>query len=194
MKLFSRLYDQALIWSKHPKAVRLLWALGICESIFFPVPTDVMLAPMALANPDRAWRFASIASLSSVIGGVLGFALGYFLFDSFLEPNLVDWGYLETYNRVSSWFSEYGIWVVFIAGFSPIPYKVFTLTAGALHMALMPFIVISLISRGARFYLVAGLMKWGGESMREKLRLYVDRIGWGLVLIILIYLVYWYFK
>jgi len=192
MNWFSTLYDKALIWAQHPKAVQFLWALGISESIFFPVPTDVMLAPMALSSPQNAWRFASIATMSSVLDGIIGFTLGYYLFDTMIQPRLELWGFWDTYLRVYQWFKEYGVVVVFIAGFSPIPYKVFTLSAGALHMAFIPFVLISTISRGARFFLVAGLMKWGGEPMKLKLRIYVDRIGWFLVGLVVIYGFYLY--
>ncbi len=194
MKFFTRLYDKALSWAEHPKAIWFLGLLGFSESIFFPVPTDVMLAPMSLAKPQRAWELAFIATITSVLGGLAGFVLGYFLFDSLIHPNLESWGYLQLYLRVVDWFANYGIWVVFIAGFSPVPYKVFTLAAGALHMAFIPFALISLISRGARFYLVAGLMRWGGEAMKEKLRSYVDAIGWFIVFLVVVYGLYLFFN
>ncbi len=190
MKIFSVLYDKVLLWSEHPKAVRFLGIMSFCESIFFPIPTDVMLAPMALAQPEKAWRLALITTITSVVGGIIGYLLGYFLFDSFIAPNLESWGYLELYQKTQGWFDEYGIWIVFIAGFSPIPYKVFTLTAGGMHMAIIPFALVSLLSRGARFYLVAGLMRWGGESMRDKLRQYVDTIGWVVIILVILFILF----
>lgn len=190
MKIFSLLYDKVLTLAEHPKAVRLLGIISFSESIFFPIPTDVMLAPMALAQPDKAWRLALITTITSVLGGLVGYVLGYFLFDSLIAPNIEAWGYQEIYLKTKGWFDEYGIWIVFVAGFSPIPYKVFTLTAGGMQMAFLPFALVSLISRGARFYLVAGLMRWGGEPMRENLRKYIDTIGWIVVSLVVIFIIY----
>lgn len=185
MKIFTRLYDLALQWSKHPHAPRYLAGLSFAESSFFPVPVDVMLAPMALAKPDKAWRFALIASVASVAGGVMGFLIGYFAIDMIL-PILEKLGYMKSYESAVSWFNEWGLIAVFVAGFSPIPYKVFTITAGALSMMLLPFILISLVARGARFYLVAGVMVWGGEKMEAGLRRYMDIMGWAVVFIAVI--------
>jgi membrane protein YqaA with SNARE-associated domain len=154
--------------------------MSVAESSFFPVPPDVMLAPMCLARPERAWRFALLTTLTSVAGGLAGYAIGYFAFEA-LAPWLQTTKYWTSYQTAVQWFSDYGFWAVFIAGFSPIPYKVFTIAAGALSMALLPFTLASIIGRGARFYLVAGLMKWGGERMEAALHRYVDRIGWATV-------------
>ena len=185
MKIFTRLYDLALQWSKHPHAPRYLAGLSFAESSFFPVPVDVMLAPMALAKPGKAWRFALIATVASVAGGVMGFLIGYFAIDMIL-PVLEKLGYMKSYESAVGWFNEWGLIAVFIAGFSPIPYKVFTITAGALSMMLLPFILISLVARGARFYLVAGVMVWGGEKMEAGLRRYMDIMGWAVVIIAVI--------
>jgi len=176
-------------WSTHRHAPRYLAGMSFAESSFFPIPVDVMLAPMALAKPDKAWHFAFIATIFSVIGGVAGYIVGYFAMD-LLEPWLHTVGYWERYQQIISWFNEWGIWIIFIAGFAPIPYKLFTVTAGALNMALLPFILISIIARGARFYAVSGLILWGGESMEKKLRKYMDVIGWSvLVLAVVAYII-----
>lgn len=180
MKLFSRLYALAMKWSTHQHAPRYLAGVSFAESSFFPVPVDIMLAPMSLAKPEKAWHFAFIASIFSVLGGVAGYIIGYFAMDV-LEPWIEAVGYWERYQQIILWFKDWGIWIVFIAGFSPIPYKLFTVTAGALNMALLPFILISIIARGARFYAVSGLMVWGGERMEAKLRQYMDAIGWSVV-------------
>ena len=191
MKIFSPLYDKALQWSAHPKAVRYLSIISFLESVIFPIPVDVMLAPMCLAKPHRAWSLAAITSLASVIGGVFGFLLGYFAFDLVVAPMLEVLGYQERYEQAVGWFQEYGFWVVFIAGFSPIPYKVFTVSAGALHMAILPFILASAVGRSARFFLVAGLIYWGGEAMEKKLRQTIDLLGWSVVAILVVaYLIY----
>ncbi len=190
MGIFTRSYAAAMRWSRHPHAPRYLAGLSYAESSFFPVPVDIMLAPMSLAQRDRAWRFALIATLFSVLGGITGYFAGYFAMD-LLEPWIHRFGYWERYQETIAWFHEWGIWVIFIAGFSPVPYKVFTITAGALNMALLPFILISLLARGARFYAVSALMLWGGEKMESQLHKYMDIIGWITVIVILLaYLIY----
>lgn len=119
----------------------------------------------------------------------MGYIIGLFFFE-LIEPYLHNYGYWDRYLMAVSKFSEWGVWAVFIAGFSPIPYKIFTLSAGALQMAIAPFVIASLLGRGARFFLVAGLMVWGGEKMERQLRQYVDLIGWvAVILVILLYLV-----
>lgn len=185
MKIFSKLYDKALLWSKHQYAVRYLGGLSFAESSFFPIPPDVMLAPMSLATPNKAWYYAMITTLTSVAGGLFGYLIGYFAFSS-IEPYILQWGYQHQFEMVNQWFAQWGIWVVFLAGFSPIPYKLFTITAGLLTMSLLPFLLASAVGRGARFFMVAGLMRWGGEKMELKLREYIDRIGWILIIAIII--------
>src|SRR5690606_10341944 len=188
MKIFQKIYDLTLHWAKHKQAKMILFWVSFSESVFFPIPPDVMLAPMALAQPQSAWRLALLTTLASVVGGALGYALGYWLFEPVVVP-LVETLHLQAKLEVArGWFLEYGVWIVFIAGFSPIPYKVFTITAGVMQMAFIPFLVASAVGRGGRFFLVAGLMRWGGEKMQNRLREIVDWLGWGLVLIIIILL------
>lgn len=157
--------------------------MSFAESSFFPVPPDVMLAPMCLANPQRAWFFAFLTSLTSVAGGLFGYAIGYFALDAIL-PWLQGSHYWPAYQTAVAWFEQWGFWAVFIAGFSPIPYKVFTIAAGALSMALIPFALASFVGRGLRFFLVAGLMAWGGARMEAMLHRYVDRLGWATVALV----------
>ncbi len=144
-----------------------------------------MLAPMTLAKPSKAWQLAALTTVASVIGGLLGYLIGVYAFEV-IEPWLQRLGYFPKYLQAKNWFDAWGFWAIFLAGFSPIPYKVFTITAGAISMALAPFIVASIIGRGARFFLVAGLMAWGGDRMESGLRKYIDRIGWGVVALIVI--------
>lgn len=181
MGLFTRLYDICLKWARHRHAPRYLAGLSFAESSFFPIPPDVMLMPMALAQPQRAYYFAALTTLTSVLGGLAGYAIGYFALE-WVAPLIQEGGrWAGAYTKASEWFQEWGFWAVLLAGFSPIPYKVFTISAGALSMAFVPFVVASAIGRGARFFLVAGLLAWGGASMEARLRLYVERIGWALV-------------
>jgi len=159
--------------------------LSFAESSFFPVPPDVMLAPMALAQPDKAFRFALLTTIASVLGGVFGYAIGYFLFDR-LEPWLQTTQYWESYLIAQSWFKDWGFWAVFVAGFSPIPYKVFTIAAGAMNMVFLPFVLASAIGRGGRFFLVAMLLAAGGAKLESKLHEYMDRLGWATVALVVI--------
>ncbi len=184
MKIFSSLYARAMQWARHPRAPWYLGGLSFAESSFFPVPPDVMLAPMSLAQPDRAWWFALITTLASVVGGIAGYFIGLWAFD-FIEPLLHDLGYYEKYLQVRNWFDDWGFWAIFIAGFSPIPYKIFTITAGVISMSFLPFVIASLIGRGGRFSLVAALMAWGGKPMEEKLHKYMDVIGWSVVVVVI---------
>lgn len=186
MKIFQPCYDLAIRWSRHRHASRYLGGLSFAESMFFPIPPDVMLAPMALSQPGRAWYFAFLTTLTSVLGGIGGYILGYFAFEAWLEPLIISAGYGDKMAQATGWFEAYGVWVVFLAGFSPIPYKVFTITAGFMQMALLPFILASAVGRGARFFLVAGLMRWGGEAMEAKLRQYVEILGWAVVALVVV--------
>lgn len=190
MKIFSALYERTLEWSKHRFAAYYLGALSLFESIFFPIPPDVMLAPMSLSQPNKAWRFATITSVASIVGGVIGYLLGATLFDPLVAPLIEQMGYQDKFSTIVTWFEEWGIWVVFLAGFSPIPYKLFTISAGMMSMAFLPFVLASAVSRSLRFFLVAGLIKQFGAAMESKLRKYIDILGWGLVAIIAIYIVY----
>jgi membrane protein YqaA with SNARE-associated domain len=172
-----------LTWSRHKYAERYLAVLSFAESSFFPIPVDVMLAPMCLADRGKAWRYAAIATGFSVLGGVAGYFIGVAAFEM-LEPWLRDSHYWSAYVTSRQWFDEYGVWVIFVAGFSPIPYKVFTIAAGVAALNLPLFFVASLIGRGARFFLVAGLIVWGGDKLESTLQQHVERIGWAVVILI----------
>jgi membrane protein YqaA with SNARE-associated domain len=183
MKIFAPLYKRVLLWSRHGHAERYLAALAFAESSFFPVPVDVMLAPMCLADRQKAWRFAATATTFSVIGGVAGYFIGMGGFD-LLEPWLRESHYWVAYETSRTWFDRYGIWVIFVAGFSPIPYKVFTIAAGVAALNLPLFVLTSFVARGARFFLVAGLLVWGGDKLEATLQQHVERIGWAAVVVV----------
>ena len=182
MKLFGPLYDRVLAWSRHRHAERYLGAMSFAESSFFPIPVDVMLAPMTLADRSKWLRFATIATVFSVLGGLGGYAIGWGMFEA-IEPWLRDSHYWDAYLTARRWFDDYGVWVVFVAGFSPIPYKVFTIAAGVAALSLPGFFLGSLIGRAARFFLVAGLVRAGGQRFEDTLSKHVERIGWGTVAI-----------
>lgn len=188
--MFRKLYDRVLHWSSHRRAPVYLCVLSAAESSFFPVPPDVMLAPMCLAKPEKSWLFAGLCTISSVLGGVLGYLIGSFAFE-FIEPWLMASPYMPAFDKTVAAFDTHGFWYVLLAGFTPIPYKVFTISAGVVGMPPIPFIAGSMVGRGGRFFLVAGLIRLGGEKFERKLRKWVDLIGWGVLAIaLLVYLVW----
>ena len=187
MHKFLELYEYVLKLASHARAKYYLFLLSVSESSFFPIPPDVMLLPMCLSNPTKAWRFALITTIGSVLGGIIGYFIGVYAF-GFIEPYLYDWGYMPSYERAVMWFEEWGFWAIFIAGFSPIPYKVFTIAGGALLMPILPFILASIIGRGVRFYLVALFVIMFGQQADTLIRQHMTKLVWGTVLIILLLL------
>ena len=185
MKLFSSLYQRVLRWSAHKHAPWYLGGLSFAESSFFPIPPDVMLIPMVMARADKAWFLALLTTLCSVTGGAFGFLLGWLAFDA-VAPIVQSLGYWDAYLLAKSWFEEWGLWVVLLVGFSPIPYKVFTIAAGALLMPFLPFILASFLGRGGRFFLVALIMKTGGTRLEPIVRKYIDILGWLFVALLII--------
>jgi len=187
MNLFGGLYDRVMSWSRHPHAHRYLAGISFAESSFFPIPVAVMLLPMSLANPEKAWRLAGLTTLFSVLGGIVGYFIGLGLYE-LIEPWLGH--YAHQIENARGWFSEYGVWVVLMAGFSPIPYKVFTITAGSLSMPFLPFVLASIIGRASQFFLIATLVNWLGPQMEPKIRQYIEWLGWGFVALIVALVLY----
>ena len=185
MRIFSRLLDWCLELSVHRHAPWYLGALSFAESSFFPIPVDVMLAPMCLADRDRWIRYATIATVFSVLGGLGGYLIGWGMFEA-IEPWLRGTHYWGDFEVASQWLNDYGVWVVFAMGFSPLPYKVATIAAGVAVISLPGFFIGSLVGRAARFFLVAGLVRLGGDRFESTLSRYVERIGWATVGIIVI--------
>ena len=144
-----------------------------------------MLAPMVLADRSKWIRFATNATVLSVLGGLAGYWIGFALFDV-IEPWLRESRYWDAYTLSRDWFDRYGVWVVFVAGFSPIPYKVFTIAAGVAALNLPAFFIGSLIGRAGRFFLVAGLVRAGGQKLEDGLQQHVERIGWAVVVLVVI--------
>lgn len=151
MKLFSALYDRVMKWARHSHAQYYLAILSFAESSFFPIPPDVMLAPMSLAKPRSALWYALLTTITSTLGGIFGYVIGVFFF-TLIHPYLVRFGYWPVYSQIQHYFNVWGFWIIFIAGFSPLPYKLFTIAAGTMHIALVPFIIASFIGRGSRFF------------------------------------------
>ncbi|MCC5794376.1 MAG: DedA family protein [Chromatiales bacterium] len=189
MRLFSRLFDRVMTWARHPRAPWYLGGVSFAESSFFPIPPDVMLAPMVLARPDRAWSLALLTTVTSVLGAVFGYLVGMWAID-LVMPVIDYFEYREAFNQAQEWFERFGFFAILAAAFSPIPYKMFTISAGVLSMALLPFVAASFIGRGLRFFLVAALVAWIGPTIERHLKRYMDILGWLFVLLIASYLLY----
>jgi membrane protein YqaA with SNARE-associated domain len=140
---------------------------------------------MVLARRDRAWYFAALTTGASVLGGLSGYLIGMYLYAQVGERVVQFYHAEAAFSEIHNWFEDYGIWIILVAGFTPIPYKLFTITAGILSMALIPFLLFSLVGRGARFFLVAAVIFWGGESLERVIRKYIDLIGWAVVLLLI---------
>lgn len=178
-----KIYDSVFHLSKENGAIYWLFAVAFIESSFFPIPPDVMLIPMILAAPKKAWSIAGVATVGSVIGAYLGYAIGFYFFQMIAEPLLNFYGYLEKFNSFKDLYNQYGAWIVFGAGITPFPYKIITIASGVVHMNLIVFTIASIIARGMRFFLVALLLKKYGETMREFIE---KNLGWLSVLFLLL--------
>ena len=165
--MMKRLYDWMMRSAQHERAPQALFWVSFIESSFFPIPPDVMLVPMVLANRAKAWWFASVATIGSVIGGAFGYAIGYFAYDTIALPILQFYGKAESFGEFAAWFNEWGVWIIVIKGMTPFPYKVLTITAGVTHMPFLEFMLASVIARAMRFYLVAGLLYFFGKPIRD---------------------------
>jgi len=161
------LYDWTLALAGHRHAMAALALIAFAESSFFPVPPDLLIIPMVLAARTRAWRIAAVATVASALGGLFGYWIGAGLYGTVGAPILAFYGYEEKFTAFSAAYNEWGAWIVFTAGFSPIPYKIFTIASGVTGLSLPVFVVASLVSRGARFFIVAGLLWYFGEPIRR---------------------------
>lgn len=162
----QRTYDTMLVWSAHTNAMFFLFLVAFAESSFFPIPPDVMIIPMVLATPDKAWRIAGLATLASVLGGYFGYGIGVFAFDLIAKPILEFYNALAQFHEFEDYYHEYGAWIVFGAGITPFPYKIITIASGVVHLDLVVFTVASFLARGMRFFLVAWLLKKYGAPMK----------------------------
>jgi membrane protein YqaA with SNARE-associated domain len=165
--MLRRFYDRVLALSADRRAPVWLALISFAESSFFPVPPDALLIPMALARPERAYRFALICTVASVIGGALGYLIGYALYDQVAGPLIRFYHYEDAAQAFVDKFNQYGLWVILIKGLTPIPYKIVTITSGLAHFNFGVFMAASVLTRGARFFLVAALLRQFGEPVRE---------------------------
>ncbi len=183
--MLRRLFAWAMGLAAHPRA---RWALAIvsfAESSFFPVPPDVLLVPMVLADRARAWMLAAICTAASVAGGLAGYAIGVLAFEAVGQPILEFYGMIETYEEFSATFNEWGWFIIFAAGLTPLPYKVFTITSGVTGLALPVFIAGSVISRGIRFFAEAALLRIFGEPIRDFIERYMGAVTIVFVVVLL---------
>jgi membrane protein YqaA with SNARE-associated domain len=168
------LYDWTLRLSGHRHAIWALAAVSFIESSFFPIPPDVLLIPMVLATRDRAWRIATVCTIASVLGGMAGYAIGYLAFEAIGKPMLDFYGYAAKFNDFRAYYNDWGAWAVFIAGTTPFPYKVITILSGLTGLNLAVFTISSILARGLRFFLVAGLLWHYGEPIRIFIEKYLN--------------------
>ena len=185
MKLFGPLYERALVWSRHPKAPALLTGLSFAEAIVFPVMPEVMLAPMCLAQPKRGFWFATLSLAGSLVGAVIGYLLGHYAFE-LVRPLLEDLGWLARIDAQVASLREVlaqspwkAFWLLVIAGFTPIPLKIFTWASGIVGVPMLPFLTSMFVGRGKRVFLVALAIRFGGERAEKALHRYIEPIGWS---------------
>lgn len=190
MKLFGPLYQRALVWSRHPQAPRLLGGLSFAEAIVFPVMPEVMLAPMCLAQPQRAFRFAGISLLCSLLGAVLGYLLGHYAYEA-VKPMLEALGWLHKIDAEVAKLREIvahshwqAFWLLVLAGFTPIPLKIFTWASGIVGVPMLPFLAAMLVGRGKRVYLLALVIRLGGERAERALHRWIEHLGWAALVLL----------
>lgn len=183
--MFKRLYDWTLSLANRPGATWALAFVSFAESSFFPIPPDVLLAPMALARPRKAWFYAFICTIASVLGALLGYAIGYLLFDSLGQWVIKLYGMQDGVEAFRRSYAEYGHWIILLKGLTPIPFKLVTITSGFAEYNLFWFVLLSLITRGLRFALVAGAMQLFAEPIRRLMDRHAGVIGFAIVFFII---------
>lgn len=172
-------------WAEHPHRERYLVGVSVFESFVFPLPTALLMIPMVISTPDKWVRLATITTVMSVLGAIVGYFLGYGAI-TVIEPWIVKMGWWDQLISAQKEFAVYGVWAVLIGAFTPAPFKLFTITAGMLSMSLLPFIFASLIGRAAHFYLIAVAMAWAGPKMEPVVRKYIEWLGWSIIVIALV--------
>ena len=184
--MIKNLYNKTMALAGHPQAIFLLGAVSFIEASFFPIPPDVMLIPMVLMNPSRAWLFALVATAFSVLGGIFGYIIGTFSYEHIAEPLLYSLGKEAEMINFSNKYNEIGFWAVITAGISPIPYKVVTIMSGATNLNFAVFLGASIASRGLRFFVVAGLLHFYGHAIRDFIERYLN---WVFMLFVILLIV-----
>ena len=180
-----RAYYWVVGWAEKPQAEKALAGLSFAESSFFPIPPDPLLIAIVTARPKKWLRFATITTVASVLGGILGYIIGAAAISAVM-PIIIQVGYEDAYKSAVEWFANYGAFAVVVAGFTPIPYKIFTIAGGAAGMSIPLFLIGSIIGRGGRFYLVAFLMQHFGGRYKDKIEKYIDVLGIAFVLLLVL--------
>ena len=165
--MLRRLYDWTMELAAHRSAPWALAGVSFIESSVFPIPPDVMLIPMVLAERRKAWFYATLCTAASVVGGAFGYFIGYFLFETVGEPILRFYGYQAAFQDFAARYNDWGAWIVFMAGVTPFPYKVITIASGATQLNFFVFMLASVAARGLRFFVVAGLLYWFGPPIKD---------------------------
>ncbi len=191
MKIFQPMFERAIVWARHRHAPALLTFLSFIEAIFFPVPPELMLAPMCVAQPRRGFYFATLSLIGSMAGMFIGYAIGYYAIEMAM-PFIEKMGYAAEFDSIKLEAAANGFWLLLIAGFTPVPFKIFTLASGAVGMPLLPFFFGGMIGRGKRVFLVAGAIRLGGEKAEATLHRYIEPVGWG-ACVLLVGMVVWMF-
>jgi membrane protein YqaA with SNARE-associated domain len=170
------LYDRTIELSAHRHALWVLAAVAFIESSVFPIPPDVLIIPMVLAARDKAWKIAAVCTVFSVLGGLAGYGIGFFLFDTIGQPLLDFYGYGDKFAKFQGYYNEWGAWIVSGAGLTPFPYKVITIASGVTQLDPFVFTVASVLSRGARFFIVAGLLWYFGQPIRVFIEAHLGKL------------------
>jgi membrane protein YqaA with SNARE-associated domain len=181
--MIKRLYDWTMSWADHPRALWVLAFVSFIESSVFPIPPDVLMIPMILAAPRRAWLIAGVALIFSVLGGLLGYLIGTIAFETIGQPILAALGKTDAMQAFNTRFNDFGFWAVLTAGITPFPFKVITIMSGVSGLPLSTFIVTSFVARGLRFFLVAALLWKFGIPVRAFIE---RRLGWMFLLFLVI--------
>jgi len=164
--MLRRIYDWTMAQAARPNALRVLGIVSFAESSFFPIPPDAMILPMVLARPERAWTIALVATVTSVVGGIAGYAIGYYLFETIGMWVIDLYGYHDKFEAFRAAYAEWGLLIILVKGLTPIPYKIVTIASGAAAFDFPMFVIASIVTRGARFFLVVALLKYFGPPIR----------------------------
>ncbi len=175
--MFRALYDWTLRLAGHRHAIRSMAGISFAESSFFPIPPDVMIVPMILARRDQAWLIAAVCTVSSVAGGALGYAIGYFLYDTVGQWLMNVYGMSDGIEEFRTWYDKWGAAILLVKGLTPIPFKLVTIASGFAAFNFPLFLATALITRGARFFLIAALLKRFGEPIQDFIERRMTLVG-----------------
>jgi membrane protein YqaA with SNARE-associated domain len=184
-KVIRKVYDWTLSLAARPKAVYWLAGISFAESSFFPIPPDILLLPLCIANRKKAFNMALVCTIASILGGMFGYAIGYFAFQHIAHPILEFYGAMAQYGKIEGWYHAYGELLVLLAGLTPIPYKVFTISSGAFHFNFFSFVLFSTLSRGFRFFLEAVIIFKYGEPAQKFIDRHFNWLCWVFAIILI---------